>query len=166
MSTHLTNRFATREPAGCAVCHRHAVWIGYHRGGRSPIVWLCDDSGCHAAAKRVYAMPILPDGGSPVWMRDRPYCTALRSTPASSVCTSVAANGPLSSICKAIAAHLLDQFVHIPGVHDRNKRGAPRGICGVCGNLMCQVAEKRHPPCPTLSGPPFQISLLRGPEAE
>ena len=57
MSTHLTNRFATREPAGCAVCHRHAVWIGYHRGGRSPIVWLCDDSGCHAGAKRVYAMP-------------------------------------------------------------------------------------------------------------
>src|SRR5262245_29085791 len=59
---------------------------------------------------------------------------------------------------KVIAAHLLDQFVHILGVHDRNKRGAPRSICGVCGNLMCQVGEKRHPPSPTLSGMPFQIS--------
>jgi hypothetical protein len=33
------------------------VWLGCHRGGRTPVVWLCDDNGCHAAAKKVYAMP-------------------------------------------------------------------------------------------------------------
>ena len=58
MSTHLAQRFATKEPTLCAVCRRHAVWIGYHVGGQSPIVWLCDDNNCHAAAKRIYAMPL------------------------------------------------------------------------------------------------------------
>ena len=50
-------RFATNEPTLCAVCRRGAVWLGYsahpHRG---PVIWLCDDNGCHAAAKRIYAM--------------------------------------------------------------------------------------------------------------
>lgn len=57
MNMQLANRFATKEPTACAVCRRHAAWIGYHGGKRSPIVWLCDDNGCHAAAKKVYAMP-------------------------------------------------------------------------------------------------------------
>jgi hypothetical protein len=54
----LIARFATKEPTACAVCRRHAVWLGYsanpHRG---PVVWLCDDNGCHAAAREIYAMP-------------------------------------------------------------------------------------------------------------
>ena len=57
MTAHLAHRFATREPTLCAVCHRHTVWIGYCRRQRSPVIWLCDDSGCHAAAKEVFAMP-------------------------------------------------------------------------------------------------------------
>ena len=56
MSAYVANRFATKEPTLCAVCHRHAVWLGYHAGERTPIVWLCDDNDCHAAAKHVYAM--------------------------------------------------------------------------------------------------------------
>jgi hypothetical protein len=57
MTAYVTNRFATKEPTMCAVCHRRAVWLGYHGGGHSPIIWLCDDNNCHAAAKRVYRMP-------------------------------------------------------------------------------------------------------------
>jgi hypothetical protein len=57
LSAHVANRFATKEPTLCAVCRRHAVWIGYHAGGQSPVIWLCDDSNCHATAKKVYAMP-------------------------------------------------------------------------------------------------------------
>ena len=56
MTAHLANRFATKEPTLCAVCHRQAVWLGYYAGRRGPIVWLCNDNGCHAAAKKVYAM--------------------------------------------------------------------------------------------------------------
>jgi hypothetical protein len=55
LTAHLANRFATKEPTLCAVCHRQAVWLGYP--DRPPIVWLCDDNGCHAAAKKVYVMP-------------------------------------------------------------------------------------------------------------
>jgi hypothetical protein len=53
------SRFATKEPAACAVCRRHAVWLGYgsSKRERPPVIWLCDDNGCHAAAKKVYAMP-------------------------------------------------------------------------------------------------------------
>ena len=52
------SRFTTKEPTVCAACHRHAVWLGYaHRPHRGPVIWLCDHNGCHAAAKRVYAMP-------------------------------------------------------------------------------------------------------------
>jgi hypothetical protein len=50
-------RFATNEPTVCAVCRRRAMWFGYApTHGGSPI-WLCNDNCCHAAAKRVYAMP-------------------------------------------------------------------------------------------------------------
>jgi hypothetical protein len=54
LSAHVANRFATKEPTLCAVCRRHAVWLGYPN--RPPIVWLCDDNDCHAAAKHVYKM--------------------------------------------------------------------------------------------------------------
>jgi hypothetical protein len=62
MST-ATARFATKEPTSCAVCRRHAIWVGYaplvgkwqNFGG--PVVWLCDDDGCHRAARSVYHMP-------------------------------------------------------------------------------------------------------------
>jgi hypothetical protein len=52
-------RFATQVPTVCGVCRRHAVWLGYAppKLERPPIIWLCDNNGCHAAAKRVYAMP-------------------------------------------------------------------------------------------------------------
>jgi hypothetical protein len=49
-------RFATPEPTVCAVCHRHAVWIGYRPKHRGPIIWLCDDNSCHAAAQKVYGI--------------------------------------------------------------------------------------------------------------
>jgi hypothetical protein len=48
-------RFATKEPTLCAVCRRHAVWLGYRRDARG-FVWLCDDNDCHKAAKKVMAM--------------------------------------------------------------------------------------------------------------
>ncbi len=53
------SRFATEEPTACAVCRRHAVWLGYGppKRERPPVIWLCDDNGCHAAAKKVHAMP-------------------------------------------------------------------------------------------------------------
>ena len=52
-------RFATRVPTACAVCRRHAVWLGYAppRQDRAPIIWLCDDEYCHAGAATVYGMP-------------------------------------------------------------------------------------------------------------
>jgi hypothetical protein len=56
LSAHLVKRFATKKPTLCAVCHRQAVWLGYPNR-RRPVVWLCDDSGCHEAAKKVYVMP-------------------------------------------------------------------------------------------------------------
>jgi hypothetical protein len=52
-------RFATRVPTACAVCRRYAVWLGYRppKQDRAPIIWLCDDEYCHAAAAGVYVMP-------------------------------------------------------------------------------------------------------------
>jgi hypothetical protein len=50
-------RSATSEPTVCAVCRRHALWIGYAPKQRREIIWLCDDNECHAAAKGVYRMP-------------------------------------------------------------------------------------------------------------
>ena len=56
--SNVISRFATREPTVCAVCRRHAVWLGYTpRPHGRPIVWLCDDGGCHEAAKGIYKMP-------------------------------------------------------------------------------------------------------------
>ena len=48
--------YASKDPAVCAVCRRHAVALGY-APKRLPMIWLCDDGGCHAAARKVYAMP-------------------------------------------------------------------------------------------------------------
>lgn len=54
----LFERFATKQPTACAVCRRHAVWLGFCPPRcRLPTIWLCDDEYCHAAAARVYAMP-------------------------------------------------------------------------------------------------------------
>jgi hypothetical protein len=52
-------RFATKQPTVCAVCRRHAVWLGFRppKQHRLPTIWLCDDNYCHATAARVYAMP-------------------------------------------------------------------------------------------------------------
>src|SRR5262249_53450284 len=34
------------------------VWLGYApKPNRTEIIWLCDDTGCHRAARQVYAMP-------------------------------------------------------------------------------------------------------------
>jgi hypothetical protein len=54
-----TARRATPIPTFCAVCRRHAVALGYAppRQHRAPLIWLCDDEYCHAAAARTYAMP-------------------------------------------------------------------------------------------------------------
>jgi Family of unknown function (DUF6511) len=50
------SRFATKEPTLCAVCRRHAVWLGYAPKHRGAMIWLCDDNRCHAAARKVYGM--------------------------------------------------------------------------------------------------------------
>jgi hypothetical protein len=55
--TGVVARFATKEPTVCAVCHRHAMWLGFAPYNRSPIAWLCDDDGCHRAARSAYTMP-------------------------------------------------------------------------------------------------------------
>jgi hypothetical protein len=63
----IASRFATKQPTVCTVCRRRAVWLGYvphyrvpgsrFSQPRGPTIWLCDDSRCHAAAKKVYHMP-------------------------------------------------------------------------------------------------------------
>jgi hypothetical protein len=55
--TSIIARFATKEPTVCAVCRRRAIWLGFAPHHRSPIAWLCDDDGCHRAARKVYSMP-------------------------------------------------------------------------------------------------------------
>jgi hypothetical protein len=55
--TGIVARFATKQPTMCAVCHRRAMWLGFAPYNRSPIVWLCDDNGCHRAARNAYSMP-------------------------------------------------------------------------------------------------------------
>jgi hypothetical protein len=57
-----THRFATPEPTVSAVCRRRAMWLGFTPLGRwmsqrGPIIWLCDDTHCHRAARIVYKMP-------------------------------------------------------------------------------------------------------------
>jgi hypothetical protein len=56
--SNIISRFATKEPTLCAVCRRHAVWLGTtpQPHGR-PILWLCDNSDCHAAGKGLFKMP-------------------------------------------------------------------------------------------------------------
>src|SRR5262249_24475154 len=51
-------RYATKVPTACAVCRRHAWWIGYSpRPQRMRnVVWLCNRNQCHALARRSYAM--------------------------------------------------------------------------------------------------------------
>jgi Family of unknown function (DUF6511) len=55
--TSVIARFATKQPTVCAVCRRRAMWIGFAPYRRSPIAWLCDDDGCHRAARKAYTMP-------------------------------------------------------------------------------------------------------------
>ena len=56
--SNIVARFATREPTACAVCRRHAMWVGYTPKPRvTGVIWLCDDSDCHALARRIYTMP-------------------------------------------------------------------------------------------------------------
>jgi hypothetical protein len=51
-------RFATKQPTVCAVCRRHAMWLGCTpQPHRMPVIWLCDDNGCHKAAKGIFKMP-------------------------------------------------------------------------------------------------------------
>jgi hypothetical protein len=54
-----TARRATPIPTFCAVCRRHAVWLGYApcKPERQPVIWLCGEEYCHAAAARTYTMP-------------------------------------------------------------------------------------------------------------
>ena len=56
--SNIVARFATREPTACAVCRRHAMWVGYTPKPRDrEVIWLCDDNVCHALARRIYTMP-------------------------------------------------------------------------------------------------------------
>jgi hypothetical protein len=55
--TSVVARFATEKPTACAVCHRRAMWVGFAPSNRSPIAWLCDDTGCHRVARSIYKMP-------------------------------------------------------------------------------------------------------------
>lgn len=53
----IVERFGTDVPTCCAVCRRHAWFIGYApRGGARPI-WLCDDHVCQSLGRSVYTMP-------------------------------------------------------------------------------------------------------------
>jgi hypothetical protein len=52
------SRFATKQPTVCAVCRRHAMWLGSTpQPHRMPVLWLCDNSICHKAAKGLFKMP-------------------------------------------------------------------------------------------------------------
>jgi Family of unknown function (DUF6511) len=52
------SRFATKRPTVCAVCRRRAVWLGCTPAPHArPILFLCDDSGCHRAGKGLFKMP-------------------------------------------------------------------------------------------------------------
>jgi hypothetical protein len=56
--SNIVARFATTEPTACAVCRRHAIWVGYTPKPRNrEVIWLCDDNACHALARRIYTMP-------------------------------------------------------------------------------------------------------------
>lgn len=55
--SNIQTRFATSEPTCCAVCHRHAVCLGYAPRQGHKCIWLCDNAECHASGKVVYKMP-------------------------------------------------------------------------------------------------------------
>jgi hypothetical protein len=56
--SNVISRFATKQPTVCVVCRRHAVWLGTTpQPHRMPVIWLCDDNGCHKAAKGIFKMP-------------------------------------------------------------------------------------------------------------
>jgi hypothetical protein len=57
MNGNVVRRFATKEPTLCAVCRRRAEWLGYNNGGRSAVIWLCNEDDCIAAGKVIYNMP-------------------------------------------------------------------------------------------------------------
>jgi hypothetical protein len=55
--SNVISRFATKQPTVCAVCRRHAVWLGTTpQPNRMPVLWLCDDNSCHQAAKGLFKM--------------------------------------------------------------------------------------------------------------
>ena len=53
----ILSRFATKEPAVCAVCRRHAEGLAYAPRADQPMIWLCDHPDCHSLARKVYRMP-------------------------------------------------------------------------------------------------------------
>lgn len=55
--SNIQTRFATSEPTLCAVCHRHAFGVGYAPKQGQKLIWLCDDNGCHGAAREIFRMP-------------------------------------------------------------------------------------------------------------
>jgi hypothetical protein len=55
--TSIIPRFATKQPTGCVVCRRRAMWIGYAPSHRAPIAWVCGDDRCSRLARKVYTMP-------------------------------------------------------------------------------------------------------------
>jgi hypothetical protein len=58
MNNNIIGRFATKQPTVCAVCRRHAAWLGTTpQPHRMPVLWLCDDSICHKAAKGLFKVP-------------------------------------------------------------------------------------------------------------
>lgn len=56
--TYAQRRFATKEPTCCAVCRRHAIWLGYSPKQNDSIIWLCANSECHELGKQIYKMPV------------------------------------------------------------------------------------------------------------
>lgn len=49
-------RFGTKVPTICAVCHRHAWWIGYAPTPRSALIWCCNVCCRHRESWKVYKM--------------------------------------------------------------------------------------------------------------
>jgi hypothetical protein len=52
-------RFATEDPALCAVCRRSSVGLAYpiNHNGETKLAWLCDDAVCHKVARKACNMP-------------------------------------------------------------------------------------------------------------
>lgn len=56
MTNSTLQRFATAEPTACAVCRRHAVWLGYAPKQGAKAIWLCGDVECSNGGKEIYQM--------------------------------------------------------------------------------------------------------------